>query len=180
MRGRLGAVIPSPALTEETQLLVARVLFATQLAKTRGEFEVALAVEFKEFTARYALQDQRLLVEALADARYVEVGERTDRVQAESLTGRRDVLSTERREWERAPKRLGRTGLEYESAPRTHLGTEQSVGDAERRLVAREFHDRGANVLHHRGLAAEEPTRSPDGQYEQTEAHRLGEGTQHA
>jgi len=180
VRGRLGAVIAGPALTEETQLFVVGVVLAAQLTKARGEFEVALAVEFKEFTARDTLQDQRVLVEAFGDASYVEVRERTDRVQTESLTGRRDVLSTEYRERKRTPKRLGRARLEHESAPRAHLGAEESVGDAERGLVTREFHDRGANVFHHRGLATEEPTRSSNGQYEQTEAHRLGEGAQDA
>ena len=121
-----------------------------------------------------------MLVEAFGDARDVEVGEGTDRVQTKSLTGRRDVLSTEHRERQRAPERLGRTRLEYERAPRAHLGAEQSVGDAERGLVTRELDDRRANVLHHRGLATEEPARSANGQHEQTEAHRLGEGAQHA
>src|ERR1700722_3247428 len=94
MRGRVGAVIPSSALTEETQLLVVLLVLAAKLAKTLRQFEVALAVEFKEFASSDAVQHQRVLVEAFGDARDVEVGERTDRVQTESLTGRRDVLST--------------------------------------------------------------------------------------
>ena len=79
-RHERGAVIPGAALTEEAQLLVVGVILAAQLAKTRGQFEVALAVELEEFTARDAVQHQRVFVEAFGDARDVEVGERSDRM----------------------------------------------------------------------------------------------------
>jgi len=156
-----------------------RLVFTAQLTESLGEFVVTLFGEFEAFAARDLVQHQRVLIEAFCDARDVEVGERADRVQTESLAGRRDVLSTEHRQRQRAPERLGRAGFEHERASRAHLGAEQSVGDAERGHVAREFQDRRAHALHHRGLATEEPARSSNRQDEQIHTYRLGEGTEH-
>jgi hypothetical protein len=178
VRRRVGAVVGT-ALTEEAQLLVGR-RPRRAVGEARGELRIALGRVRRARRARRGAAP-RVLVEALTDARGVEVGEGTDRVQPESLTGRRQVLSTERRERLASAETTASPPARRDALARGDLGAEQPVGDAERRVVTRDLaHRRRERRLQHRGLAAEEPARSAHRQDEETEAHRLGEGTEHA
>jgi hypothetical protein len=76
-RGRFGAIVFGAPLAKETLLLFEEVALAPQLREATSETSVTLRLQLGELAAGHAVQDQRVLVEALRHARRLEVREGT-------------------------------------------------------------------------------------------------------
>src|SRR5664280_1712997 len=105
------------------------------------------------------MQLRRVRVETLRHARGFEVGERANRVQTQTTTGRREILSPEHVEWLRSAKALGQSHANHHAGARGQFAAEESVGNAEERLFSHDVAHGLAHGLEHGLLPAKEPTR---------------------
>ena len=174
----LGPVVAGAALAEEAPLLPRRHDGAAQRRQSRLEAGVALALELGELPAGHAVRVEDPAVEALGDARRVEVGEGPHRAQPQSLARRREVPPAERGERLSPPEGVAAADGHDHALARRPLGAEEALGHTEVGLDADDLEHAPAHEAQHRVVAAEEAARPAQRQREQPEAHRLGEGAE--